>query len=254
MTVAGRAIGVSIWLVVAACSSASTAPTASAPAPAPVPPWPRIAVLGASMSAGFGGTPLAEAFAAAAPGATIDDEASVFVFQDAPARGREQVDAALVTPPQLVVAIDFLFWHAYNGDGPERLTRVEQGLADLARLRDAGALVVVGDIPRITTSPLLIPASAVPSVDDLATINARIHAWGDAPGTLVVPFASWAEPLAAGGDVEISPTERVPAASLVTEDGLHPNALGVWNVLHRVDAEMERRLGTPAAALVFARP
>lgn len=250
MTGGGRALALAIGLGLAACG----APAPSGAPPVAAPAFPRIAVLGASMSAGFGGTALADAFAAAAPGATIDDQASVLVFQDAPAIGGEQVDAALATPPQLVIAIDFLFWHAYNGDGPARLARVEQGLADLARLRAAGALVVVGDIPRITTAPLLIPPAAVPSVEDLAAINARIAAWGQAPGTLVVPFASWAEPLAAGGMIELTPGERVPAATLVTGDGLHPNALGVWNVLQRVDAEMERRLGTPPGALVFARP
>ncbi|MEZ4364818.1 MAG: hypothetical protein R2939_00860 [Kofleriaceae bacterium] len=237
--------------VLAACAS----PPASAPSPSPSPQ--RIVVVGASMSAGFGGTPFATALAEAAPTAVVTSHASVFMFQDAVASGTSQVTEALADEAELVFAIDYLFWDAYNGASPDdRLARVDRGLADLARLRDAGAVVVVGDVPRIVTaSPMLIPPDAVPPGDELATINQRIRAWGRGhPRVLVVPFASWTEPLAAGAAVEVGPGEAMPATALMAPDGLHPNALGVWYVLRQVDALMETTLGTPPAQLVFARP
>jgi len=70
-----------------------------------------------------------------------------------------------------------------------------------------------------------------------------------------IAFASWAEPLAAGGEIEISPGERVPAQTLVSPDGLHVNSLGAWALLDRLDQWIEQRLpGTPKDALVFIRP
>lgn len=206
------------------------------------------------MSAGFGGTSFASAFAEASPHSTVDDRASIMLFQDPAQRGDAQVTETLETKPSLVVAIDFLFWYAYNAPGA-RLDYVEAGLRSLAKVVASGATLVVGDVPRIVTAPLLIPSEAVPSISDMAQINARIHEWGAAlSNVVVVPFAAWAEPLAAGEKIEVTPGEWLPASELVNSDGLHPNALGVWNVLRRVDQTMESQRGTPADALVFVRP
>jgi hypothetical protein len=61
--------------------------------------------------------------------------------------------------------------------------------------------------------------------------------------------------LAAGGEIEISPTETVPASTLIALDGLHANPLGVWVLLNRLDQLIETKLpGTPNDALVFVRP
>lgn len=248
-----------VAVLAAACGPADErgggAATGAATASAPT--LRRVSVVGASMSAGLGGMPVAEAVVSAAPGAAVDDQADVAMFTDAPARGRAQVDGALATAPELVIALDFLFWYAYNAEGGERAPRVEAGLAELARLRAAGATVVVGDVPRITTAPRLIPPAAVPSEVELASINARIRSWGAAAGprALVVPFASWAEPLAAGAEVELPDGGgRVSARSLVAPDGLHPNARGVWYVLRRLDAAMEAAGLAAPGDLVFAPP
>jgi hypothetical protein len=213
--------------------------------------------VGASVSAGFGGVPVAEAVAAAAPGAAVTGAASVLMFQDAVGSGAEQIDVVLAERPELVLAIDFLFWHVYNGRGrDDRLARLERGLADLDRARAAGAAIVIGDVPRIVTaSELLIAKEAIPPIDELAAANARLVAWASTrPDVLVVPFAAWAEPLAAGAEVELAPGERRPARELMSFDGLHPNALGVWYVMGKIDALVEDKLGVAREAWRFARP
>jgi lysophospholipase L1-like esterase len=259
-----------VWIaaagvVIAACSSrgSTSAPTPVAAASPesidarPAREFHRIAVVGASVSAGFGGAPLADVLTAAIPGATITGAASVFMFRDAVANGATQIDDALRARPDLVVAIDFLFWHDYNGvDREDRLARQERGLADLDRARAAGAAVIVGDVPRIlTAAELLIPTSAIPPADDLAALNARLREWARTrPDVLIVPFAELAGPLAAGADVEVAPGETLPARALMSPDGLHPNALGVWYVMSTIDRLVEAAYGVPPAAWTFARP
>jgi hypothetical protein len=217
----------------------------------------RIAVVGASMSAGFGGRPLDEALRDAVPGATVTTAAAVWMFRDAVGNGTKQIDQVLADTPDLVVGIDFLFWHDYNGAGrDDRMARMERGLADLDRALAAGASVIVGDVPRIVTaSELLIAKESIPPIDELAALNARLREWARTrPEVLVVPFAAMAEPLAAGADVEVAPGETMAARELMSLDGLHPNPLGVWYVMTKIDALVEAAFAVPAKAWMFARP
>src|SRR5712664_2053538 len=48
----------------------------------PALPVERIAIVGASVSAGFGGTPFGDAFTAAASGSKVESEADVMLFRD----------------------------------------------------------------------------------------------------------------------------------------------------------------------------
>ena len=48
--------------------------------------------------------------------------------------------------------------------------------------------------------------------------------------------------------------ELVTDPALMFLDGLHPNALGLWYLLGKLDGELERGFGIEASALVFARP
>jgi hypothetical protein len=63
--------------------------TSSGPPPRPIKTFSRIGVVGASVSAGFGGVLLADAFTAAAPGARVTGAASVLMFRDAVANGAQ---------------------------------------------------------------------------------------------------------------------------------------------------------------------
>ena len=79
----------------------------------------RVAVLGASVSAGLAAPPVAASIKAGLPAdAAVLDVASVLFFQDPFANGRAQVDAALAHRPTVVVALDFLFWFAYADASP----------------------------------------------------------------------------------------------------------------------------------------
>ena len=246
-------------IAVAACPADGPSKASAPPGAAPRVErhFARIAVVGASVSAGFGGVPLDAALRAAIKDATVTTTASVAMFRDAVASGAAQIDAALATKPDLIVAIDFLFWHVYNGyDRADKVRRLERGLADLDRARRAGAHVIVGDVPRIVTaSELLIARESVPDVETMAEVNDRIRGWARSRAdVLVVPFQSWAEPLAAGADVEVTPGEVRPARELMALDGLHPNPLGVWYVMQRIDRLVETAFAVRADDWQFARP
>jgi hypothetical protein len=221
-------------------------------------PLDRIAIVGASVSAGFGGMPFGEAFTLAAKHSAIESEADVTLFRDPVGNQRTQVDAAIAFKATAIVALDFLLWDVYGApDQAWRDRALSAGLGELERARAAGAWIVVGDVPRVVTAAeWMLAKDQIPAADALDTLDAKIATWAKGRDrVLFVPFRSWAEPLSAGGDVELAPGERVPASSLVGLDGLHPNALGVWALLDKLDKLIEHELpGTPADALVFVRP
>jgi hypothetical protein len=240
---------------------------ASAPAPEPAPPRApagpalpveRIAIVGASVSGGFGGTPFGEAFAAAAPRSRVESFANVMLFRDPIGDSRAQIDRAIELAPTALFAIDFLFWDVYGSPDPGwRERALASALAQLERVRAAGAWIVLGDVPHITTAAEWILAEEhVPDRRALAAINDRIAAWAAGRARVLrVPFASWTTPLIGNEEIELAPGEVVSARSLTTIDGLHANPLGTWYLLHKLDRFIEEQLpGTPRDALVFARP
>ena len=251
-------------LALAACAATTPArvaptPTPAAPAviaasaPPPAVTVDRVAVVGASVSAGFTSPRVAAAITAAG-GAVVADAADLWMFQDPDGTGAAQVAAAAAATPSVVVAIDFLFWFAYQpGDAAGRMASLERGLALLDRIV---APLAVGDLADMRgADPRMLGPAAVPAPDELVALNARVWAWAAArPRTIVLPLAAWTAPLLADGEVELAPGERVPAATLLFLDHLHPNPLGLWYLLTRVDAALEAELAVAPGALVFARP
>jgi hypothetical protein len=253
-----------LWL---GCSAPASGPKVAPPGPGPGPgaavatgalPLDRIAIVGASVSVGFGGTPFGEAFAAAAPRSKVESYANLYLFRDPVGDSRAQVERALAFAPSALFAIDFLFWDVYGSPDPGwRDQALTAALAQLERARAAGSWLVVGDVPHVTTAAeWLLSKDHVPDRDTLVEINARISVWAaERDRVLQVPFASWAAPLTGNQEVELAPGERVPARTLMAADGLHANPLGVWYLLRKLDRFIEEQLpGTPADALVFARP
>jgi hypothetical protein len=224
----------------------------------PALPLDRIAIVGASISAGFGGTPFGDAFARAAPHSAVESEANLMMFRDPPGDTHAQLAKAAAFHPTTIVALDFLFWDLYGSTDPAWRDRAfAAGLDELERSRAAGAWIVVGDVPRITTAAeWMLPHDQVPSADVLAAANAKLAAWARGRDrVLVVPLVEWTEPLRSGGAVELAPGERVDARTLLAGDGLHANALGTWYLLDRLDRFISAELpGTPDDALVFRRP
>jgi len=236
--------------------------TAAAPA-VPAPPGPaidfaRVEVIGASMSAGFGGAPLDALLDQAIAGPhRVDSAADVFTSRDPVAVVRGQVDHALAAKPTVVFALDALFWYVYVAgvDADRRLAELEVGLAELARI---DVPLIVGDIPWMRdASPLMIPPAAIPPPDQLARCNQRIREWAAGRrDVLVVPFSAWVEPLLRGeAVVERDGEPPVAADELMAIDHLHPNRRGVVYILRRVDRAIEERFpATPREALEIAIP
>jgi hypothetical protein len=227
------------------------------PVAPPALPTARIAIIGASVSAGFGGAPLGEAFATAAKQSSVESFANVWLFRDPIGDARAQIQQAIAFRATTIVAIDLLFWDVYGSvDEAWRDRAMQSVLGELERARASGAWIVIGDVPHVVTaSEMLIAKEHVPDAATIARYNAMLASWAERERVLLVPFASWAEPLAKDGEIEIAPGERVPARTLVALDGLHTNELGTWALLERLDKWIEAKLpATPKDALVFVRP
>lgn len=229
-------------------------PAATSPRSGPALPLDRIAIVGASISAGFGGTPFGDAFAAAAPRSKVTTAADVMLFRDPVGNTTKQLAVARDFKATTVLAVDLLFWHVYGfGD---RSAGFAATLDALEALRAAGTWIVIGDIPLITTaSELLLAKEAIPSPTLLGSANEAIRAFATRERVLLVPLGEWTEPLRAGAEVMLSTGEKVAARSLMALDGLHANPLGVWYLLDRLDHYIEEKLpGTSRDALRFERP
>ncbi len=240
-----------VWVALGLGATAGCRPAATPAANlGPALPVDRIAIVGASVSAGFGGTPFGDAFGKAAKHAAVASWANVMMFRDPVADTRDQLAKAIDFHATTVIAIDLLFWHVYN------VHRLDAALAELDKLHATGAWIVLGDIPRITTaSELLLPRAAIPSQQEIDAANQQIAAWARRDRVLLVPLAAWTDPLRSGAEIELAPGEKVPAASLMALDGLHANPLGTWYLLDHLDHFIEAKLpGTPKDALVFVRP
>jgi len=114
---------------------------------------------------------------------------------------------------------------------------------------------ILGDIPDMRTGePWMLPPSAVPPPEQLAIFNKRIHDWARHRLNIqLVPLAKWSAALATNGDIVIEPGQQpVPAKTLITLDGLHPNPKGVRYMVVRLDRSLEIGFPeTPVDALAF---
>jgi hypothetical protein len=226
-------------------------------APGPALPLERISIVGASVSAGFGGTPFGDAFAAAAKQSKVDASASTLLFRDPIGDTHRQLEQATAFKPTVVFALDLLFWAVYGASSAAwHEQALARALGELELLRASGAWIVLGDIPLITTaSELMLPRDAIPDRETLAKANEKIREWATRERVLMVPLVEWTEPLRTGAEVDLPGGEKVAATTLMALDGLHANALGTWYLLDKLDHFIERSLpGTPKSALEFARP
>lgn len=142
----------------------------------------RVAVIGASASAGFGlsvrlGGVLEAALGEAA--GEVLDAGDAYFFTSPEARGAAAVDRALAFEPTLVLALDFPFWFAY-GDRPEdqRAAALERGLAQLDRL---GCPVIVGGIPDMADAVgIMLTREQVPGEAAQLALDEQVRTWSAA--------------------------------------------------------------------------
>jgi len=225
----------------------------------------RIAVIGASASAGFGCSwretrddgdyggsfRLADMLKFACPDLQIvtTDAASGFFFLAPIENGAEAAKRARKFKPDCVVALDFLFWYCYGDDGPEggalraesdRLIKLEKGLAELATFN---VPIVVGDIPDMSRAVgKMLSARQMPSPDTLAKANERFLAWvKERTNVRVVPLARMQRQLMEESALEIGADRLVATkdAPLLQRDELHPTPQGLAGLACAVAIEMK---------------
>ena len=213
----------------------------------------RVAVIGASASAGFGCTyrvakadgeymrsfrliDMVECACDELKLKTLDTSSGFFFFSPVK-NGATAAKRAREFNPECVVALDFLFWYCYGDDGPsgealkseaERLEKLELGLKELESF---AVPVLVGDIPNMQRAVgKMLSASQMPSADTLAKANARLAAWAkDRANVRVLPLAAMQQSLMTTNSLEINGRKIVGTAEtpLLQRDELHPAPLGM---------------------------
>ena len=226
----------------------------------------RIAVIGASMSDGFGvrvsttladgkkiseGVNLADLVKAACkdPTVVVSNYTSSLYFMN-PARTAKSsatraCGANAQEMPTCVLAVDWLFWNGYgvsnvrgeklSGD-TERMELLDNALACLEPMCAANIPIVLGDFPDMHSAigGGMISAPMVPSVECLAALNARVVQWAlTKKNVCVVSLSKLTQDLlqkkpihAAGRDWEAK-----SLGPLLQKDRLHPTFAGTVTVL-----------------------
>lgn len=209
----------------------------------------KVAIVGASASAGFSDQFITATTAAArqhnatlrlqlALAPLFADDAVQFkdcsdlsMFLHPEESGGRQVDRALRARPDAVLAVDFLFWFGYSihgGDRAERLALQDKGLAQLARI---DVPLLVGDYPEMRDiDPRMLRPQAVPDAETLALLNQRLRAWVEArKDTRVFPLSRLLAELRDDKCVVELGAQRyeLDAADLLQSDRLHVTRLGM---------------------------
>ncbi len=251
-------------------ASCATAPGQSAETQKTAPtPKPKIAVIGASVSAGFEDGPLTGGSAEnrSVPLATVLKHmwqdaklppvvlnlSDPFMFRSAPESGAVQLKRAIREDPDLLIAIDFAFWFVYGTrSNSNRKEKLELCLTMLDHWKKP---ILLGDIPDMTgASARLMRASMIPDLKIQNAINARLREWAKTRSNVtLLPLAQWVRELKTDGFEfvnEDGDTVKAPAGSLLQLDDLHVTRVGMAVFATRLAASMRKALpGTP-----FAQP
>ena len=157
-------------------------------------------------------------------------------------KGRERiVDNAIASNPEVVSAIDFLFWYGYGsvwGEGATteaqtRENRLEQGLAQLDRIAALGVPVIVGDLPDVNDALDAKPfsflgRSQVPSAELIKPMNDRILEWaGTHDNVHLLQLGTLVGDMKAGKQVLAGGVPWGPEPRLMQHDRLHPSPEGL---------------------------
>ena len=226
----------------------------------------RIAVIGASMSDGFGvrvsttlpdgkkiseGVNLAELVKVACkdPTVVVSNYTSSLYFMNPARTAKSSATRALGANaqemPTCVLAVDWLFWNGYgvsnmkgeklSGD-TERMELLDNALACLEPMCAANIPIVLGDFPDMHSAigGGMISAPMVPSVECLAALNARVVQWAlTKKNVCVVSLSKLTQDLlqkksihAAGRDWDAQ-----TLGPLLQKDRLHPTFAGTVTVL-----------------------
>lgn len=232
----------------------------------------KVVIVGASVSAGYGLDPRADAFQgqtsrlrlaqivdASIVGAHPAplDESDILFFSAAQATAKRIAKEASASKPTLVVALDYLFWLGYGaGDEQERVERLEVGLKALEGVKGT---VLLGDLPDfngVRVDPFMLPKESIPPASVIAKLNEKCAGWAKKrKNVVVVPVASLFTRLSKGEAFAVrgNSFDASARSRLMQADGLHTTLEGtcaLWVLA--VDAWLATNpAGIDEAAFVF---
>ncbi|HUR26676.1 MAG TPA: hypothetical protein VM509_00700 [Planctomycetota bacterium] len=194
----------------------------------------RVAVIGASASAGFNlQISLADALDAqiAVAHEAPKSFAKESMFLSPEKVGTEQVTKVVALAPTLVVAADFLFWFGY-GEVTAEAERLENLDAGLALLEPVKCPLIVSHFPDMTPAVgKMLMLSQLPKPETLKALDARLDAWAKKRGRVAfVAMPEMLSKLRSGekwklGGVAIEPATQ--KSRWMQPDELHPTARGL---------------------------
>ena len=226
----------------------------------------RIAVIGASMSDGFGvrvtttladgkkiseGVNLAELVKVACkdPTVVVSNYTSSMYFMN-PARTAQSSATRACGDnaqemPTCVLAVDWLFWNGYGisnvrgeklSSDTERMELLDNALACLEPMCAANIPIVLGDFPDMHSAigGGMISAPMVPSVECLAALNARVAQWAlTKKNVCIVPLSKLTQDLLQKKPIHAAGREwdAQTLGPLLQKDRLHPTFAGTVTVL-----------------------
>ena len=226
----------------------------------------RIAVIGASMSDGFGvrvsttlhdgkkiseGVNLAELVKVACkdPSVVVVNYTTSMYFMNPARTAKSSATRACgdnaQEMPTCVLAVDWLFWNGYgvsnmrgeklSGD-TERMELLDNALACLEPMCAANIPIVLGDFPDMHSAigGGMISAPMVPSVECLAALNARVAQWAlTKKNVCVVSLSKLTQDLVQKKSIHAAGREwdAQTLGPLLQKDRLHPTFAGTVTVL-----------------------
>lgn len=241
----------------------------AAASPSSDPPSRTVGILGASLSAGFGmhvdgsggdgpaivGVRLADLVLALAPRDTVVSDWSTSMFFRSPSSiGPRAVERLAEISPDVILAIDFLFWFAYGEvdaegaairDEAQRERLFESGLALLDAFE---APIVVGDLPDMRgASRRMLSERQVPAPATIARLNARLREWAASRELVtVLPLESIRR-----RELAASPDEQ---RRRLQPDRLHPTFEGLVAILAEAAPTLETLLVVVPDSLTAGEP
>lgn len=223
----------------------------------------RVAVVGASVSAGIGGSVPLHALLEHAMRAKHDEILAAtdkFMGVNTIDSGEFQFDQVVEYAPSLVIAVDFLFWYAHTivvrgeNEVEERRKMLDRGLEQIARVT---CPVVLGDIPDMSGAQFkTLTANRMPSPEVLAALNQHVREWAKQHRNVsIVPLDAWVKKLRSGEWVLAGSLDGKSKTTVLTReeafvaDKLHPSTLGALALGDVLIALLREQYAIPRTSL-----
>jgi len=231
----------------------------------------RIAIVGASMSAGFGLDPeanpmmgqeskmqLAQIVEASivGPHEPVHNGATMMFFTAPEPTAKRALAEAKTAKPTVIVALDYLFWMGYgSGNEAKREERVKSALALLEPFECPILLSDLPDFNGAKPDPMMLPPQAIPPAETIVKLNKQIGEWAkEHKNVVLVPQGEMLRKLIADEEIQAGGNTFVKGsrARLLQADGLHTTLEGtcaMW--ASAVDAWRAHDATLPVDALLI---